>query len=253
MNEKIFFDHIRPNLFDGMLVTPQVVGINNLLLAYTALAPAPNVDHLAYILANVFHETGQWMSPIKETVMPHHTDKNPSDATVISRLDRAFAAGQLTWVKTPYWRDGFFGRGQIQITHRTNYKKIGDALGVDLVGNPSLALDPQVGARIAVYGMLSGAFTTRKLSDYNFPSAVDAAADKNPRRIVNGKDGTDKDIARYYRVFRQALINAGFGKVVEGEVVAPTPAPVPVTPKRTRLVVLAEIEALLEELKSMGD
>jgi hypothetical protein len=253
MNEKEFFDHVRNNLFEGMLITPQVVGINNLLLAYTALAPVPSVDHIAFILANVFHETGEWMSPIKETVMPHHTDKNPPDATVIKRLDTAFASGKLTWVKKPYWRTGFFGRGQLQITHEDNYRALGKDLGVDLVANPSLALDPEVSARIAVYGMLSGKFTGKKLSDYSFPAAVDAPEEKNPRRIVNGRDGTDAKIARYYRVFRQALINAGFGKQVEGEVLPPAPAPAPVTPKRTRLVILAEIEGLLAELKSIGD
>jgi predicted chitinase len=253
MDEKEFFDHIRNNLFEGMLITPQVVGINNILLAYTALAPVPVLDHLAFILANVYHETGTWMSPIKETVMQHHTDKNPSDKTVIARLDNAFAKGQLTWVKKPYWRTGYFGRGQLQITHEDNYRAMGADLGVDLVGNPSLALDPEMSARIAVYGMLAGKFTGRKLSDYSFPAAVDAPVDKNPRRIVNGKDGTDAKIARYYKVFRQALINAGFGKVVEGEIATPAPAPVPVAPKRTRSVILAEIERLLAELKSMGD
>jgi predicted chitinase len=253
MNEKEFFDTIRANLFEGMLTTPQVVGINNILIAYDALAVNRNADHLAFILANVYHETGTWMAPIKETVMKYHTDKNPSDKTVISRLDRAFAAGQLPWVKTPYWRSGYFGRGQIQITHLSNYKKMGDVLGVDLAGNPDLALDPAVSSRIAVYGMLSGSFTGKNLNDYKFPGAVDAEAKNNPRRIINGVDGTDKDVARYYKVFRQALINAGYGKEVEGEVVTPEPAPAPAKPKRTRSIILAEIEVLLAELKSMGD
>ena len=253
MDEKAFFDHIRNNLFDGMLITPQVVGINNILLAYTALAPVPNLDHLAFILANVYHETGTWMSPIKETVMKYHTDKNPSDATVIKRLDNAYAKGQLPWVKKPYWRTGYFGRGQLQITHEDNYAKFGEAFNIDLVGNPSLALDPAVSARIAVFGMLRGAFTNKKLSDYGFPNAVEAPPEYNPRRIVNGKDGTDKDVARYYKVFRQALINAGYGKEVEGEVVTPEPAPAPAKQKRTRSMILAEIEVLLAELKSMGD
>lgn len=251
MNEKEFFDTIRANLFEGMLTTPQVVGINNILLAYDALAVNRNADHLAFILANVYHETGTWMAPIKETVMKYHTDKNPSDKTVISRLDRAFAAGQLSWVKTPYWRGGYFGRGQIQITHLDNYKKMGDTLGVDLAENPDLALDPAVSSRIAVYGMLAGSFTGKSLNDYKFPGAVDAEAKNNPRRIINGVDGTDKDVARYYREFLKALRNAGYGKDIEDAPPPPVAAPVPV--ERTRAIVIAEIEALIEELKSMGD
>jgi hypothetical protein len=44
------------------------------------------------------------------------------------------------------------GRGFIQITGRANYRTYGDALGVDLVGDPDLALDPEIAARIfAVY------------------------------------------------------------------------------------------------------
>lgn len=40
------------------------------------------------------------------------------------------------------------GRGFIQITGRSNYETYGAKLGVDLVGNPDLALDPNVAAQI---------------------------------------------------------------------------------------------------------
>lgn len=38
----------------------------------------------------------------------------------------------------------FLGRGLIQITGRANYKAMGDALGLDLVGHPELAETPEV-------------------------------------------------------------------------------------------------------------
>jgi len=43
------------------------------------------------------------------------------------------------------------GRGYIQLTGRDNYKKAGDALGLDLVNNPSLAEKPENAAAISVW------------------------------------------------------------------------------------------------------
>ena len=40
------------------------------------------------------------------------------------------------------------GRGFIQVTGRSNYTTYGNRLGVDLVGNPDLALDPDIASRI---------------------------------------------------------------------------------------------------------
>jgi predicted chitinase len=168
--------------------------------------------HVANVLAQVYHETGAHMLGIKETVMPGHKDKNPSDAVVKSRLETAWKAGKLPWVKTPYWRDGAFGRGPIMLTHWSNYEKFARRLGVPLRQKPELALDPKIGADIAVIGMAEGMFTGKKLAGYSFPAALDAIPAHNPRRIVNGQDGTDAAVARYHRAFHRALITAGFGE-----------------------------------------
>ncbi|MEM8805916.1 MAG: hypothetical protein AAGF01_07810 [Cyanobacteria bacterium P01_G01_bin.38] len=53
---------------------------------------------------------------------------------------------------------GWHGRGYVQLTHRYNYVNMGNRLGIDLVGNPNLALDPDIAARILVIGMRDGDF-----------------------------------------------------------------------------------------------
>lgn len=213
MDHRAFFDAIRKTVFKGRMSQPQVEGVNAILDS----ALRNNVTdphHVADILANVRRETGGHMLPIKETVMPSHKDKNPSDATVIKRLDAAFKSGKLPWVRTPYWRDGAFGRGPIQITHWSNYEKMGKRLGIPLRQNPDLALDPDHGADIAVVGMSEGMFTGKKLSDYEFPSALDAKPANHPRRIVNGPDGSDAEIKRDHLAFHKALVDAGWSDAV---------------------------------------
>lgn len=252
MDKSRFFSSLRSDrtIFGSSLSQPQVTGTE--VLVDTAASLGVSVHHLANMLAQVYHETGSYMYPIKETVYGSHADKNPSDATVIQRLDRAWANGQLSWVKTPYWRDGWFGRGQIQITHKVNYEKVGKRIGVDLVGNRDLALNPNVSAMIVVVAMMEGLFTGKKLPDYNFPSALDNPVSTNPRRIVNGQDGTDATIAKYHRAFYDALVGAGYDQAP----VQPAPQPEPVAPSptpRPRSRIIADIRALLDELEAIGD
>ena len=45
----------------------------------------------------------------------------------------------------------YAGRGFPQLTHLGNYRVAGAALGIDLVGNPDLALDPQISARVLAW------------------------------------------------------------------------------------------------------
>lgn len=200
MNRTAFFAAIRP-AFGSSLSQPQVEGIEALLDAGRDLP----LHHMANVLAQVRRETGGYMSPIKETVMPHHKNKNPSDAEVIRRLDTAFAKGQLKGVKTPYWRGGEFGRGQIQLTHAANRLKFGITNRDDL-----LKLD--VSARVAVEGMVKGLFRSKKLADFEFPADLDAPPSFHPRRIVNGQDGSDAEVARFHREFAAALTSAGWGR-----------------------------------------
>lgn len=192
------YDVIRP-LFSGRLTQGQVNGIETILAGTEGLPR----EHRAYLLATAYHETATRMQPIKETVMPHHSDTKPSDATVVSRLERAWEQGRLKWVKVPYWRfdqtgNSWFGRGLVQITHRDNYAKAGLRLNVDLLGDPNRALNPEVSTRILVRGCCEGWFTGKKLDDYLPGDYVGA------RRVVNGTDRA-QEIAAYARTFEMAL------------------------------------------------
>jgi len=184
---------------------------------------------VAHVLAEVYHETGGGMVPVKETVYRPSKDRNPSDATVIARLDRAWARGQLPWVKKPYWRSGWFGRGQIQLTHEDNYIKGGALVGVDLVSNPDRALELQVSAEIAAEGCRVGLFTGKSLSDYDGPEGYDHY---NARAIVNGdKRANGSKVASYARAFEVALQGAEWGAAPpvppDVEPVAPPVIPTP--------------------------
>ena len=44
----------------------------------------------------------------------------------------------------------YVGRGFNQLTGKSNYRKHGDAIGVDLVSNPDVMLDDDVAAEVAV-------------------------------------------------------------------------------------------------------
>ena len=43
------------------------------------------------------------------------------------------------------------GRGYIQLTGKYNYKKAGDALGLDLVAHPELVEKPEIAAKVAIW------------------------------------------------------------------------------------------------------
>ena len=199
MNRSAFFASLRAQgePFGSRITQGQVEGAEAILDACRRHGIA-DPHHVANILAQVHRETGGRMLPVREAFAA-------SDADAIARLERAWERGQLRWVRQPYWRGGWFGRGAIQITHRDNYAKMGRRLGVDLVGNPALALDPATSADIAVVGMAEGLFTGRRLTDFSFPADLDAPVPRNPRRIVNGQDGSDAEVARHHRAFRAAL------------------------------------------------
>lgn len=198
MDRRIFFDAVRGSVFRGRLSQTRVDGLNHLLDVWKRDCTGPDAQ-LAYCLATSFHETAHTMTPVRETLAK-------SDAQAVRRLDAAYAAGRLK-VSRPYWRDGFFGRGHVQLTHKANYAKMGSMLNVDLVGDPGLALDPDISARILFAGMLQGAFTGKRLDRYVSATRRDF---RSARRVVNGMDRAGL-VAGYADAFLEALRMARAG------------------------------------------
>lgn len=199
ISRRRFFDSVRGPLFDGRLTPAQVDGVSAILDAWDEQHRAGDQRWLAYMLATAHHETGRRMQPVRESFAD-------SDAQAILRLDAAYAKGVLTWVRTPYWRkdaDGksWLGRGLVQITHKANYRKLGRAIGIDLVAEPDRALDPATAVAILFTGMTRGLFTNRKLADF---FAGDRAEWVAARKIINGLERADL-VARHALAYHAAL------------------------------------------------
>ncbi|KQT88944.1 glycoside hydrolase family 19 protein [Methylobacterium sp. Leaf466] len=198
-----FFAAIRP-LF-GSLSVAQVVGIERLLDAFLAYALLLDRRHLAYILATSFHETGKRMQPVREGF-------TLSDAAARRAVASLYAKGRISRnYALPNARGlSFYGRGDVQLTHEDNYLRMGRILGIDLAGNPDLALDPAVSGRILVEGVtrgvsIKGDFTGKALEDY---IAGDRCDYVGARRTVNGTDKA-ATIAGYAGRFEAALVAGG--------------------------------------------
>lgn len=215
-------------------------------------------NQAAYNLSTTYHETGGTMQPVRETFAT-------SDKQAISRLDAAWAKGQLTWVSKPYWRTGFFGRGFVQLTHEDNYEKAAKKLGIDLVGNPTKVMVPEIAAKILVIGSRDGWFTGKKLSDFITLSKSDFF---DARAIINGdKNKKSKGqkvtngelIAGYARDFDALLKAEGYGETAPAKpepkpvepitIPAPAPTQIPVSSKSGLASILSLIANLFKRSK----
>lgn len=205
MLNKAFFDHVRKACFDGRLSKSAVKNMQVIYEAWLEHPHGPNPRaELAYIFATARGEVGPKMEPVRETFAK-------TDSEAIATLEHAWKTGRLPQVKTPYWRDGFFGRGYPQLTHRSNYQKQAAKHGLDLVRHPEMMLTPAIAARVMISGMYDGDFTGRSLSDFIRERAVDFHA---ARTIVNGLDRADK-FADYAVAFHTALETVSLEKKEE--------------------------------------
>ena len=198
IDRTIFFAGIRHAVFGGRLSQGQVEGMEAILTRFLARGWS-DPRWLAYMLATAHHETGGTMQAVRETFAA-------TDEEAVARLERAFRAGNLPTVQTPYWRRdaaglSYYGRGLVQITHRENYAKMSRVVGLDLVAEPDLALRLDVAATILVVGMTEGLLSGARLADYFAGMKADWTG---ARKIVNGRDRAEK-IAAKAQVFDAAI------------------------------------------------
>lgn len=88
----------------------------------------------------------------------------------------------------------FLGRGLIQITGRANYRECGNALGIDLIGNPSLLEQPDNAARSA--GWFWHARNLNALADAQKFELI-------TRRINGGLNGQPERLALYQKCINE--------------------------------------------------
>lgn len=232
MNTSAFFTSVRKSLFKGKLTASQVSGMERLIDAWDRYGFG-GIDGAAYTLAVSYHETGRRMQPVREGYAS-------STKQAIAILDKAFLAGKLTWVKTPYWREGWFGRGDVQLTHKANYAgklrtAVKKVFGVDILVDPDLVLRPDISAYILVEGMTRGDTGTSDFTKFDLESFLlekKTPDFKNARKTVNpGEKDSYALIAGYAEKFKAALLAAGYATPAKDTKPAKAPAPAKAAPK----------------------
>jgi putative chitinase len=117
----------------------------------------------------------KFLDPLNDTMREYHIDTPLRRAAFLAQL--AHESGEFKYMEEiasgeayegrkdlgntqPGDGKRYKGRGPIQLTGRSNYRKAGKALGLDLEGHPELAAEPKNGCLIAGWF-----WDTRKLND----------------------------------------------------------------------------------------
>lgn len=119
-------------------------------------------SQIAYVLATVEHETANTFKPVKE----------------------AFWNSE-EWRKNNLWYYPYYGRGYVQLTHKSNYQKYSNILNIDLVSKPDKVMEPEISLFILVDGMAKGRFTGKQLGQFVNGNRTDLLSS---RLVVNGRD-----------------------------------------------------------------
>jgi putative chitinase len=155
----------------------QIDGIKMIVNYWDKQYSSSDKRMLAYIIGTAMYETNNSMQPIEEI--------GKGGGSPYGRPDPV--SGKV-----------YYGRGLIGLTWKNNYQKVGNIIGMDLVGSPELALDPQIGTAILVKSMMIGLFTGKKLQDYFHDQFEDWI---NARRVIGGLQGAELIAANSQKIF----------------------------------------------------
>lgn len=201
----------------GGLNQRQVEGLNFLLNSVEADPHITDVREVAYMLATMKHETAGTYLPIHEYgTRQYFITRYGGQTKIGKRLGNETAEDGATYA----------GRGDVQLTGKDNYEKaeaalrreypeliarfeqrtghefdltVGDQPGDSM--DADNAQDPEVAYAIMSFGMRTGMFTGKKMSDYFTPALTDYV---NARHIINGTDKAQA-IATYAKTFERVL------------------------------------------------
>lgn len=147
-----------------------------------------DIRYVAYILATIKWETLSTFKPKREAFWQSEDWRR-------EHLSRYY----------PY-----YGRGYVQVTWKDIYQQLNLVLGLagtdsDLIKYPDKALEPQIAYRMLEYGMLTGTFTGKKLSEYITDDKTDYV---NARRTINRLDHATQiaDIAKKFENILRASL-----------------------------------------------
>jgi len=191
--EGISQDYILDDMVAGLLLGRDVKGQDNLCGDFgdgkDAFVEAtielcrkhglPLDEQIAYVLATAEHETANTFKPVVEAFW----------------LSDSYRKAHFSYY--PY-----HGRGFVQLTHKYNYKKYSDLLGIDFVADPDKVLDKKISLFILVHGMSVGFFSGKRLGEYVNKNEKDF---RQARKVINGRDKADH-IAKIAEKWLEILI-----------------------------------------------
>jgi len=206
MDKAAFYKSLRrrdSGVFGTALSQGQVDGIEGVLSAFTTHGDKL-ADTLAYALATTYHETGARMVPVREGFAKSDAGARKAIAKLAKKRGPQSAVAKYAKPQPPYGHV-YYGRGQVQLTWKDNYRTSSGDAGVDLVKDPDAMLDPEISARVLICGLLDGRWNGKGKGLRFYLNMGDL---KNARRTVNVLDKWDT-IARYHRAFLAAIEVAG--------------------------------------------